>query len=316
VVKMLKISAALEVGLLWIVITLLLTTNVTGQTSLVSPSELIQDLAKADPHDKSRLRVVTCGDTDELRQDRTIARELVRLDKAAIPELERALDSIEKGGEKSKFFRKAGWMLLAYARIQGPAATPRLRRMITRDKLSSLRIVLDQATALSLGLTSYVSSPREPGEVLICRRQEPRDALDQLIMSFEQNDRSRLEASLGPNAHSALDQLLDGRLWEAIRQEKWHVPRAGKGAVGYIFDIPGRWSEPEETLKETGASKAGPLTSDGFALYTEFKNSAGRDCGGFNMNFRKVDRLIGPIYQVNNSNLEPLLSLIAACVAQ
>jgi hypothetical protein len=307
----------LAAGLLLLGLALLLASSGNGQAANQSPSELIRSLSHIDRQEATNgVRIVTCGETEELRQERAKTRELVRLDNAAIPDLERALDSLEKEGQNSRLFRKAGWFLLAYARIQGPAATPRLRRMIRSPKLISLRLNLDQAIALSLGLTSYVSSLRERGEVLVCRRQEPRDALNQLIISFEQNDRSRFESSLGPNSRKALDQLLVGTSWEVIRQQVWHEPSGGQGAVGYLFDIPGRWSEPEETLEEKREYRSAPLASENFALDTQFKNSAGKDCARYSVSFRKIERPTGPIYQVDNSNIEDLLRSIGTCSAQ
>lgn len=70
------------------------------------------------------------------------AMALARLGGAALPDLEKELDSIEKNPQGFG----TNWLLLAYARIRGPAAFPRLRR-----------ISGGSAVALSLALTSNVS---------------------------------------------------------------------------------------------------------------------------------------------------------------
>jgi hypothetical protein len=43
--------------------------------------------------------------------------------------------------------------------------------------------------------------------MVICRRQEPKDALDQFILALQQGNRSELESSIGPKARMALDRL-------------------------------------------------------------------------------------------------------------
>ena len=56
----------------------------------------------------------------------------------------------------SKFATNSGWLLLAYARIRGEDAYPKLMAMTRFDRLRFLRPSLDRAIALSLGLTSFV----------------------------------------------------------------------------------------------------------------------------------------------------------------
>jgi len=155
----------------------------SGQSTPKSAAELIASISHAD-HPQPELRLFTCGETEQVRSERQLARDLVRLGKLAIPDLDQALDSIERDGEASPLYSKAGWLLYAYVRIEGPQAAPRLVRLRISPTFTSLRLTLDYAGALSLNVTSYVSSFRPPGSVLICRRREPRDALDQLILSL------------------------------------------------------------------------------------------------------------------------------------
>jgi len=249
-----------------------------------------------------------CGD----RGDRGSAVSLAKLGGASIPWLEEALDSIEKYGLASVYARGTAWMSLAYARNMGPAAAPRLRRLIADPKLGWFRTKLDHSVALSLGITSYVTEFTEgPFQ---CRLQEPRDGLDRLILGWKQNDRETIENNLGPNARAALKLLLDGRDWDTMRAELGAGKSAGD-SVGYRFDIPGRWSEPEETLEP---EKTYPTEAIRELLHAElpthFKNRSGDDCGSHRVTFLRTDEEY-PHYLVDDSDLGELLRLIATCAA-
>jgi hypothetical protein len=295
---------------------ILLAPGALGQLGTKSVSELIAALTSGDrPHGSNPIiGIVGCGITQEVLRQRAVARELGSRGEIAVPELDRVLGSLEKEGVDSASFN--GWFLFAYARAQGPAAVPRLMRMIRNPKLDSLYISLDRAIALSLGLTSYVSSGRGGGQMIICRRQEPKDALDQFILALQRGDRSELESSIGPKARMALDGLLEGRSWEAGYQELWHVPQGGQGAMGYLFDIRGRWSEPEETLEEVRYDGDDPLTVPEVALDTQFKTSRGKDCARYLVGFNKVSELGRAKYLVNNANLGDLIRSINTCFVQ
>ncbi len=120
-----------------------------------SVADLIASLSH--PYDISeRLRFgPECdGLTDTLAKQRT-ARSIVECGEAAIPELSKALDSIEQRGSESEFLLNIGWLLDPYATIAGPAAYPRLKRMAGVPALRSWERALDNAMALSLHLTSY-----------------------------------------------------------------------------------------------------------------------------------------------------------------
>ena len=156
---------------------ILIGSDAKGQLSTKSVTELSASLTSTEQQ-QNKLGVVSCGVTQEVLRKRSVARELASRGEAALPELDRVLESIERDGEDSQFFDSSGWFLFAYARAQGPASVSRLMRMIRSPKLDSLHISLDRAMALSLGLTSYVSSGREAGRLIICRRQESKDALE------------------------------------------------------------------------------------------------------------------------------------------
>src|SRR6202040_607136 len=201
-------------------------------------------------------------------------------------------------------------------RIRGPEALPLTRRMLANPKLEFLQVALDQSSAVSLGITSYVSGIREPLPTLHCdRADEPRDALDQLILAWERDDRPSLEASLGPAARAALRSLLAGRTWSVMRATLWHG-KTNSDAVGYRFDTPGRWAEPDETLEEERPYGDIALTSGSPDLETRFKNRLGADCGRSLVRFVNVPvpRAPGYLgYLVDNSKLDDLLRLISHC---
>jgi hypothetical protein len=299
--------------------------GVEGQVTEPSAAELIASLTEAkSPESNGSVRIFTCGQSEQDRREQSTVRAIVALGQVAIPDLEQALDSIASLGKKSRFASKAGWLLLAYAKVQGPTASRRLQRMIATQELAFLRFNLDQAVALSLGLTSYVSGVREPGIVFLCRFQQPRDPLDQLILSWIQNDRPQLEKSLGPNAKNALNALLDQSSWESLRTELRQGNSDRRVGVGYVFETEGRWAEPEETLS---AQKSGFVgTAEVLAnptLETRFKTSSGGACGKMTVNFvSTVEGMVtgvGPFipnaYLIDERNLKGLLGLISSCAA-
>lgn len=181
---------------------------------------------------------------------------------------------------------------------------------------------LDNAVALSLGLRSYVSASREPG-VIVCRRGEPGDALDQLILAWSRNDRPQFEAKLGPNARAGLRSLLKGTSWAGLRSKFLSGMSRGNFAVGFRFDIQGPWSEPEETLAPKTNFDASLLNSARLTLHTLFTSRSGVSCGQYQVKFlgRTDGTVIGSgpstpnTYLVDNSDLAGLLSLIGTCAA-
>jgi hypothetical protein len=291
-----------------------------AQAPPTSASELIRLLSDNRPNEESpnEIHMFTCGETDEDRRDRALARQLALLESANSGQLDEVLGSIEKSGQGSAFFKNTGWFSLAYASARGPAAVPRLRSMIQNPKLATFRVGLDRAVALSLGITSYISSLREGEPTTICRRGEPRDALDKLIASLERNDRSELESGLGPSALSSLNEMLVKKSWSMLYRDVWHTTRGLQSAVGYLFDdVSGRWAEPEETLDETRGYGKAPLSAEAVTLNTKFTTARGRECGSYAVEFQKIKEPPGLVsYRINNSNLEGLLRLVNACFVQ
>ena len=257
-----------------------------------------------------------CG---QVTADVEAATALARLGDSAIPEIEKALNAMENRGGPRGY--GSMWVQLAYARIKGPSAYPRLRRLEDDSKEAFERDNLDSAIALSLALTSYVSNSRLPIRNISCTRgPEPRDAVDQLILGWERNDRSWLERSLGPRARTALKALLQGKTWAAMRSELWSAKPDDRVAVGYRFNIPGHWSEPAHTLEQQPASRDNTRISlkDEFNIDTVLTDSSGTDCGTRPVALLKsrTSAVGREKYLIDNSNLGDLLRLISSCAAR
>jgi len=240
-----------------------------------------------------------------------VAVSLAALGSAATPAIEEALDSIEKEGVQSRLYRATFWLSLAYAKIMGPAAFPRLRRMIENPQLESFHNSLGDSVALSLGLTSYVAS----SSVLIspsnCYDQEPHHGLDRLILAWERNDQRAVEEGLGPNARAALKSMLSVGGWDALRAELWRGS-SRDAAVGYRFEAPGRWSEPEETAGQE-SPRVGWRDPE---IDTVFKTGSGADCGRHTVKFLTQTSPRPAQYLIDNADLRDLLRLVTSCAAE
>jgi len=299
---------------------LLLPSDVASQAKEEPSAPLISFLTnQSDRPDKESLEIglFSCG---QVTANLAAAQRLAGLGESAISSIERELDVIEQDAGRRRYGSR--WLELAYARIRGRAAYPRLRR-IEGDAMQGLgRPNLDDAIALSLCLTSYVSDSRSGIRRFRCARSpEPRDALDQLILAWEKNDRSMLDASLSPRARGALTALLKASTWEAMRSEHWRGKSGDALAVGYRFGISGRWAEPDETLEqERRPGDAAVLSQQrDFRLDTFFKDKSGEDCGKHSVSF--VTSTVGaekesPGYLVDNSDLGDLLGTIASCATR
>jgi hypothetical protein len=286
--------------------------NVPGQ-SAEQPTELIKELTHQTP-ERANPGYVGCG---EDTSDRLVARRLAQMRQAAVPALEEALASIERGGQRSPFARGAFWVLASYAKIEGPAGDSRLRRMAADPKLAFLSLGLDSAIALEQSITSHVSESQTLANVLDCiRPQEPRDAVNQLILAWERGDRRWFEASLGPQAKDSLKALLKGKTWGKMRAELWSNRPSGSVALGYRFNGAGRWGEPRETLDIDREYPLGNIGPQNPRIETLFKTSSGGDCGKVWVEFvLPPTGEWGPelAYLVDNSDLSGLLRTITSC---
>ena len=257
----------------------------------------------------------TCGSFGmAAERERATAGSLVRSGWLAIPEINDALHSIKEKGVYSPTRTNANWLLYAYATIEGSAAYPRLQQLRGDPSFQFLDSAIDIASALSLGQTSYVSAWRRYPSNDPCTAPTPREALDQLVLAWEKNDRMLLENSLGPKATSALNALLKGVTWEVMRARFWQFRTSDKTAVGYRFHAPVRWSEPAVTLAAPQPTiTLSPQHASNQEVDTSFKNVSGKDCGSIRIRLLDPQPSSGPSYLVDNSDLGALLELISRC---
>jgi hypothetical protein len=265
------------------------------------------------PHrDFLRLGLFGCG---SVVADREAAIALAALGKEALPALERELD-IADSQDAAGF--SVNWLQLAYASIKGREALPRLRRM-ERPAKGTKRRHLDAPIALALSLTSYVSDTTPLVRNIRCSRgSEPRDPLDRLILGWIRGDRSWLEQTLGPAANRAWNALLKNGSWETVRSRLWLTGPEATVAVGYRFDIRGRWSASPETLRAESledtnlANTAAPR----FDLDTMFVDRSGVECGRRRLTFIARQRTPHSQSYLLDSLDESLLRLISQCAAR
>jgi len=271
-----------------------------------SSSDLVNFLIR--DREPEELLVFTCGETEEDRKDEAAAEALVKLGDAAIPVIEKALGWIEAQGRRGEFVPNSWLLLHTYAQIRERAALSRLQSMIDNPDLVFLENTLDDSVAVSLGLTSYVSRrswtapPISPPA--FCVVQQPRQALDRLILAWEVNDRSSLESNLGPRAKEALSLLLNGRAWADMRAYLWRGRPGGDVAVGYRFED---WNVGSQILN--------PGEID-----TQFRSRSGRDCAKSRVRFIATPFFEGfahpANYLVDNADLGDLLRLVASCAIE
>ena len=323
-----------------------------------TPTEIIGDIThqsdgpeKLGPYEVRVIRFGCGRFLAEQRDQRSLANSLVQMGSTALPTLEEALNSIEKLGEDSPFAVNghASWLLLAYAKIRGPQAVPVLRTMIDNPKVAYFDVFgLDQGITLALGLTSYVSSIREKGfghdcrdpksntstlsetpckipwqekpmETLHCdRREEPRDALDKLIITWAGENEVLLEDRLGPNAKQALQVFHKKRNWNRVQSALWNGRHPQEFSVGYRLLVPGRWSRPDETLEEKRST--GEMDVDYVApeITTQFVDAAGEVCGQRRIRFTATMSAPGvpEKYFIDDANIVDIQRLLAECAKQ
>jgi hypothetical protein len=251
----------------------------------------------------------------ESLENERATRSLVELGASANPDLEKELDPLEKTTGSAYDFPGAAWLLLAYAEINGRSAYPRLHRMTRNPHVIAAGIQVDSSIAVSLGLTSYVSSVNEPiKNYFTCYRpEEPRDALDNVILAWERNDREWLEKNLGPRAEAVLSSMLKGGSWADMRVELWPGASTNDVAVGYHLDVPGRWSQPwmAESLEEAWGEVDVQRLPANAAIRAQFTDSEGRACGEHIVEFSADGRPTK--YLLDDPKLGDLLRLIASC---
>jgi hypothetical protein len=186
-----------------------------------SPSDLIRLLATP-TEDPFWSATFTCGSLyGDYERGRPLAKELADLGGSAIPDLESALDSVEAHGQRSAFAYRSGWLIMAYAKILGPAAFPRLRRM--KNKIEIDQDALQVGIAIALGLTSHVDA-----------------------RSLEATKDLPPERSPGwsrpPDSGMATSSL------KALHNELSTSKARPDAAVGYRFESSERWAQAREVF--------------------------------------------------------------------
>jgi hypothetical protein len=259
--------------------------------------------------------IFTCGGENA---DRRAATSLAQRGESALAVIEPVLRSLVEQGERSEYALSARWILMAYARIKAEDAVPRLRQIYNVPRIP-MGISLDTAFAIALGLTSYVSDLREDiGGA--CRADEPREALDRLLIALKEGQRSQIESVLGANARAKFKDFIKGRDWREVRREIWPRQAGAVVGVGYRFQLAGRWADPDESLTEV----KGWLMGDAVQLSRElditidtlFRDGSGKPCGSRTVRFVKASTE-NPFdkYHVNNEDLGDLILTIAACAS-
>jgi hypothetical protein len=102
--------------------------------------------------------------------------------------------------------------------------------------------------------------------------------------------------------------MLGGKTWYEFRAGLPN-PAPTSAAVGYRFDIPGRWPEPQYELLHRVSGTPEPKNGN-VEIDTVFKDRFGADCGKFRVNFQYARK-----YLVDNSDLADLLNLITSWAA-
>jgi hypothetical protein len=294
-----------------------------GQAGGESARELIRRLGDpSDPVNVAQTAAVTCGSLGAAAErTSSIEEALVRIGPSALPEIEKALASIERHGEKSIYASNCGILFRACAKLKGPVAFPVLQRFSRPERFAFCRAEADAAIALSLGLTSYVDAEVSPPTMFRCfGNPDIRHGADWLIHAWEIGNRLELESALGPKALASLqlDLSKNGGDWESFRAANWPWRGHAVPAVGYTF-----------------ANATSSKANEDPGVETTFTDSLGRKCGVEHLRFTKVadhtDRRVfakppgfmpmylkvdapSGLYLVDNSNIVEILRTISACV--
>jgi hypothetical protein len=282
-----------------------------GQSTDASSADLINLLTQ--PARLSESISFSCGRARaDYQRNRRLADALVNNGVSALPDIERALDSIGHYGDKSKFAVNAQWLLEAYARIKGRSAFRRLHAMSDNPHFAFLQFALDNSVATSLALKSFLPASQPLGVPRLCNLiQEPRDTLDQFVVAWLRSDRQYLEATLGPNAKPALQSWIGERTWASVRAGMWRGRSGHNVAVGYRFETAGWWSEREQPLQVRLDTRS-PVNPE---VDTAFTNASGLECGRRRVKFVKSGG-VRVSYLIVNSDPEDLLQLITSCAAK
>lgn len=259
---------------------------------------------------RREIPIMGCGTENLVRQT---AQQLVRMGREALPAIQSELDLLEDDRHGSRCADQHAWILWAYSRIAGAEALPRLDRLSQNPK-SPLTPALGIAYELAYGLTSYVRGSDTQWPRLSCYRaiDEPREALNAVVLGWLQQDRAGLESRLSPRAKAAFRRAAS---WDSLRKAFPLGRDVRSLAVGYRFDFPGEWSTPYESFERVPGHLTMVPELATARIDTGFRDKRGRPCGSFTAKF--VRRVEGeyhtPIYYLDNTDIRALLKVVTGC---
>jgi hypothetical protein len=249
--------------------------------------------------------------------DRRATGLLIQKGQSSLPAIQQALDSIETQSERSPFALNADWLFVSYAEIVGRKSLDRLRRLRQAMPGSPLSGGLDNAIAISISATSYVSGapgrssiPQAAGERFHLYAADPRNNLDLLLRAWISDDLSTLRQALTPSARLSLSRISSAVGYKEMRRR---LNRSnGLVSIGYRFDVSDAWADPGKLMMASHELYDGPESR---AIETSFKTRSGVDCGQLRLLFFKS---VGPgspqpEYRIDNRNIGDLLRLITTC---
>ena len=256
-----------------------------------------------------------CG---EITSQRLVARSLADLGSDALVRVKEAVGSLQQQGERSPFARQAGWLLLAYAKIEGANASEVLLRMAADPRLQPLIVDIDNSIALAGSVTSHVSMGRDQPSIIDCMHAgEPRHTVDELVAAWRRGERRRLETVLGTRAKGSLAVGIKAGAW-AKRQQLGE--RASRGGIGYLFSQAGKWGEPWETLAPDVTYSGLAFNINAPMIHTEFKTDLGMSCGSADLvlvRARTKHSAVPPFtYLIDNPDILSVLEILDRCATQ
>jgi len=292
----------------------------TGQSQTADSAEDIvrQMFAISNPSSEAIVGVAGCGESTDYSRLRNLERALVAYGTSALPAIENAIDALQREpAVRVRSGRAVEWVLNAYAQIGKELAFRRIVQMIGDPDLASFRVELDRAAALSIGLTSYVSSLSASALAFHCGRgEEPRDSFSKMIYALERGDRLLLLSTLSPRTRSTLEKTLSSGDVGAFTGRSPNT--RSSTSIGYRFAISGQWAQPDETRVLGRAELIAAFQSDVIEIRTMLITKSGRDCGSHLVRFITLGNTkVGTQrYMIDSSDLPDLLRDINSCLAK
>ena len=279
-----------------------------AQAAPLSPVEIVRYLTYESDRPGLSLLMMGLGGChkDAFDQDRSAAIALAESAGEALPAIDRILHAVESIDGKSPLYFGSEWLILAYAKIRGPLAIPRLQKMLWHPTLAPLRKSIEAAIALVLPSTSFVASMTVPGRVFRCQGVSgPRESLDQLIIAWQSNDIQALTAAIEPGTIGDTRRLLPGKTWSAARMR-------GKtsNGIAFRFETSAPWARPPETLERGVTLQDQRAEEATISVETSFRTLSGGECGRLPLSFsRKPDGE----YLISGNTLPDLVRVLLQC---